>query len=302
MFSPEGYQALRNGIALVRRLDLGVLGVSGSDRLTWLQGLLTNDVAALPIGGTCEAAYLTPQGRMITDMRVTQFADRTLLEVPASLAAALQRKLDGLLFSEDAQIEDLSDSLTVVDFFGPDRPTPHPHVSATRYGRPSTTTFVASHAVNAVVSEWTATGVTETTLDTLDAVRVEAGVPKFLVDMGEHTIPLEAGLEQRAISFTKGCYVGQEVVIRVMHRGQGRVAKKLVGLLLGSPELSGLPIDVTVSGKVIGALSSAVWSPTLGQSVGLATLHRDYVQPGTKVDIAALVGLVTAEVATLPFL
>ena len=302
MFSPEGYQALRNGIALVRRLDLGVLGVSGSDRLTWLQGLLTNDVAALPIGGTCEAAYLTPQGRMITDMRVTQFADRTLLEVPASLAAALQSKLDGLLFSEDAQVEDLSDSLTVVDFFGPYRPTPHPHVSVTRYGRPSTTTFVASHAVNAVVSEWTATGVTETTLDTLDAVRVEAGVPKFLVDMGEHTIPLEAGLEQRAISFTKGCYVGQEVVIRVMHRGQGRVAKKLVGLLLGSPELSGLPIDVTVSGKVIGALSSAVWSPPLGQSVGLATLHRDYVQPGTKVDIAALVGLVTAEVATLPFL
>ncbi|HXG87228.1 MAG TPA: glycine cleavage T C-terminal barrel domain-containing protein [Vicinamibacterales bacterium] len=302
MFSSEGYQALRNGIALVRRVDLGVLGVNGRDRLTWLQGLLTNDVAALPIGGTCEAAYLTPQGRMITDMRVTQFANRTLLEVPASLAAALQRKLDGLLFSEDAQVEDLSDSLTVVDFFGPYRPTPHPHVSATRYGRPSTTTFVASHAVDAVVSEWTATGVTETTLDTLDAVRVEAGVPKFLVDMGEHTIPLEAGLEQRAISFTKGCYVGQEVVIRVMHRGQGRVAKKLVGLSLGSPELSRLPIDVTVAGKVIGALSSAVWSPTLGQSVGLATLQRDYVRPGTKVDIVAVAGIITAEVATLPFL
>ena len=74
-------------------------------------------------------------------------------------------------------------------------------------------------------------GAAETTLETLDVLRIEAGRPAFLIDMDEHTIPLEAGIEDRAISFTKGCYVGQEVIVRVMHRGQGRVAKKLVGLI-----------------------------------------------------------------------
>ena len=77
--------------------------VRGADRLTWLQGLLTNDVLALPVGGVCDAAYLTPQGRMIADMRVVNGPDGVLLDVPASLAASLRAKLDGLLFAEDAQ-------------------------------------------------------------------------------------------------------------------------------------------------------------------------------------------------------
>ena len=81
-------------------------------------------------------------------------------------------------------------------------------------------------------------GAAETTLETLDVLRVEAGRPAFLIDMDEHTIPLEAGIEDRAISFTKGCYVGQEVIVRVMHRGQGRVAKKLVGLLLATGRIA----------------------------------------------------------------
>src|SRR5687768_9603646 len=106
MFSPEGYRALTEAAGVVKRGDRGVLVVTGSDRLTWLQGLVTNDVAALPIGGICDAAYLTPQGRMISDMRVVNEAERTLLDVPATLAESLHNRLDGLLFSEDAQIVD----------------------------------------------------------------------------------------------------------------------------------------------------------------------------------------------------
>ncbi len=119
MFSYEGYQALRHGAGLVRRGDRALLAVTGPDRLSWLQGLLTNDVAALPVGGVCDAAYLTPQGRLITDLRVLHLDDRTLLDVPASLAAGLAAKLDGLLFSEDAQIADLSAQLTEIDLHGP---------------------------------------------------------------------------------------------------------------------------------------------------------------------------------------
>jgi folate-binding Fe-S cluster repair protein YgfZ len=97
------------------------LSVSGPDRLVWLQGLLTNDIAALRTGESRYAAYLTPQGRMISDMRVVQFDDRTLLEVPAVLAEALCAKLDSLLFAEDAQVSDLSASIAVVDVIGPMR-------------------------------------------------------------------------------------------------------------------------------------------------------------------------------------
>ena len=104
MFSPEGYRALTEHAAVVRRADRGVLAVTGADRLTWLQGLLTNDVLALPIGGVCDAAYLTPQGRMITDLRVFNLAGHVLLDVPASLAESLHQRLDALLFAEDAQI------------------------------------------------------------------------------------------------------------------------------------------------------------------------------------------------------
>src|SRR5262245_65814384 len=118
MFSLDGYRALRRGAGIVRRTDRGVLAVTGADRLTWLQGLLTNDVLALGIGGVCDAAYLTPQGRMIADLRAINLADRVLLDVPASLAASLRTKFDSLLFAEDAQVTDEPGSLAMIDVHG----------------------------------------------------------------------------------------------------------------------------------------------------------------------------------------
>src|ERR1044072_6400967 len=101
MFSLEGYQAAIGAGAVVRRLDRGVLSVTGADRAGWLQGLLTTDVLALKDGEGGYAAYLTPQGRMISDMNVVSRGDRMLLDVPGPLAAGLRDKLDGLIFSED---------------------------------------------------------------------------------------------------------------------------------------------------------------------------------------------------------
>jgi folate-binding protein YgfZ len=312
MFSTEGYQALCCGAGIVRRGDRGVLSVTGRDRLTWLQGLLTNDVAALRIGGACEAAYLTPQGRMITDMRVVHLAEQTLLDVPASLARQLTSKLDGLLFSEDAQIADVSATLSILDVHGPKAPTV---VHATRehdaglsaitsdspYGVAGFSLFVPANDTDAWVVRLSKAGGVPATLETLDVIRVEAGRPAFLVDMDEHTIPLEAGIEDRTISFTKGCYVGQEVIVRVMHRGQGRVAKKLVGLTLatdGSPKAG----DVIAAGdRVIGRVTSAVWSPTLDRSIALGYVHRDFIEVGTQVEVRAANGSLTATVSSLPF-
>jgi folate-binding protein YgfZ len=313
MFSPEGYQALRHDAGIIRRGDRGILAVTGSDRLAWLQGLLTNDVAALPVGGVCDAAYLTPQGRMITDLRVVNLADRTLLDVPASLAEGLRAKLDALIFAEDAQVANASNAIAIVDLHGPAAPVVRERAAArllrdanavvadVAFGVPGYSVFAATARVDGVVDALVAAGAKETTLATLDVLRVEAGRPAFLIDMDEHTLPLEAGIEDRAISFTKGCYVGQEVIVRVVHRGHGRVAKKLVGLRLAPGELPKAG-DVLLSGdRDIGRVTSAVWSPTLQCGIALGYVHRDFVEPATAVSVRTAAGPLGATISALPF-
>jgi folate-binding protein YgfZ len=313
MFSLDGYQALRHGAGVVTRGDRGVLAVAGADRQTWLQGLLTNDIVALPLGGVCDAAYLTPQGRMISDMRVVNLPDRTLLDVPGSLAEALRSRLDGLLFSEDAQIADESRQTSIIDLHGPrasaivdslgDDIAPHVTVIAdSPFGVSGFSLFVPVGATGRVVARMIDLGAAETTLETLDVLRVEAGRPAFLIDMDEHTIPLEAGIEDRAISFTKGCYVGQEVIVRVMHRGHGRVARKLVGLLLARAELPKRGDVVTAGNREVGIITSAVWSPMLERGIALGYARRDFTAVGTELHVRSSSGeLVAARVSSLPF-
>ena len=305
MFSPEGYRALTEHAAVVRRADRGVLAVTGADRLTWLQGLLTNDVLALPIGGVCDAAYLTPQGRMITDLRVFNLAGHVLLDVPASLAESLHQRLDALLFAEDAQIANRSSELLLVDVHGPQAPVIVDGAGMIRddaFDVPGFTAFVPPADVEVLVQNVTARGAVETNLETLDIVRIEAGRAAFLVDMDEHTIPLEAGLEDRAISFTKGCYVGQEVIVRITHRGGGRVARKLIGLRLSKGPLPTGGELISSNGKDVGRLTSAAWSPALEQGIALGYIHRDFTAPGTVVKLGTAPSQLSGEVTPLPFI
>jgi len=264
MFSLEGYQAVHASGGVVRRTDRRVLAVSGADRASWLQGLLTNDVASLAEGESRYAAYLTPQGRMITDMNVVSREGRLLLDVPASLAAGLRDRLDGLIFAEDAQVTDESGRLlvwTVID---------------------RQLTDLMGESLPAEFKS-----LPEIDLDTFEVIRIERGVPRFLADMDEDTLPLEAGIEDRAISFTKGCYVGQEIIVRVTTRGGGRVAKRLVRWH-ADDAASIVPLHdarIYASDKDIGRVTSAAFSPSLGKVVGLGYVHRNFVDPGTDVTI-----------------
>lgn len=305
MFSPDGYRALTEHAAVVRRGDRGVLVVTGSDRLSWLQGLLTNDVVALPMGGVCDAAYLTPQGRMITDLRVFNLSDGVWLDVPAPLAEALFTRLNALLFSEDAQITNRSSELSIVEVHGPHAPEMVAGLAMIRadaFDLPGFTAFVPAAAVAAFVDELTARGAPDTNLETLDIIRIEAGRPAFLVDMDEQTIPLEAGLEERAISFTKGCYVGQEVIVRVMQRGGGRVARKLVGLRLAKGTLPKGGEPISSGDKAIGRLTSAAWSPAVEVGIALGYVHRDFTEPGTEVNVGTPPAQLAGQVVALPFI
>jgi folate-binding protein YgfZ len=157
--------------------------------------------------------------------------------------------------------------------------------------------FVDTQRVGALKNALAAIGAVSLDRETADAIRIEAGVPLFHRDMDEETIPLEAGIERRAISFTKGCYVGQEVIIRVMHRGHGRVARKLVGLSLAGDRVPGSGTTIQSGDREIGRVTSATWSPALKRPIALGYVHRDFVEPGTEV----LAGGASAHVTALPF-
>ena len=282
MFSLESYRLVSAGGGVVRRHDRGVLAVSGADRASWLQGLLTNDVASLNTGESCYAAYLTPQGRMISDMHVFATGDRLLLDVPAPLAAGLRDKLDGLIFSEDAAVTNESERLLVWTVIGRDS-------FADVIGE----TLPAQHTGQPIID-----------FDTFEVIRIERGVPRFLVDMNEDTIPLEACIEDRAISFSKGCYVGQEVIVRVATRGGGRVARKLVrwvadpsAEIVPRPDAPIVSFDPSIqhppladdaphrAGKDVGRVTSAAFSPGVNRVLGLGYVHRDHAQRGTEVTV-----------------
>ena len=170
-------------------------------------------------------------------------------------------------------------------------------VRAADIGEPGFTVFVERPRAGAMVAALKAAGAAALDEQTAEAIRIEGGVPRFGADMDEETIPLEAGIEGRAISFTKGCYVGQEVIIRVMHRGHGRVARRLVGLLVDGEAPPPPGTAVRRDEKEIGQVTSSAWSPALERPIALGYVQRDFVEPGTIV----AVGDTGATISALPF-
>ena len=327
---PADTVAIREGAAIGAISRRSQIAVAGADRATYLQGLLTNDIQALKPGSGCYAAWLSAHGRMLTDMHVLQSDAMILLDVPAEQAAATIARLDQFLFSEDVRLESLEESMTSVWLHGPEaaavlgRVVPgsstadvvsgfsrtlsdwvnYEHHTATfdgtpvsvaridQLGVPGFCVFLARGSEERFTAAAVAHGARVVSPDAINAARIEAGYPVFGADMTDDTIPLEAGIEERAISFSKGCFVGQEVVIRVLHRGGGRVARRLVGLKLASPANPGS--KVSAGGKDIGVITSAAISPSLGP-IALGYVHRDFTAAGTNVEVdghgASVVGL-----------
>jgi folate-binding protein YgfZ len=159
--------------------------------------------------------------------------------------------------------------------------------------------YVEAARREALVAAVQGSGAVPVSGEAIEAARIESGYPVFGIDMNEDTIPLEAGIESRAISFTKGCYVGQEIIIRVLHRGGGRVARRLVGLRApdGPPQHG----DKIFSGeREVGFVTSASESPRLG-AIALGYVHRDFVAAGTTVEIDVDGQRRQATVNALPF-
>jgi folate-binding protein YgfZ len=321
------YAAARQHAALLPR-DRGLILVSGADRASYLQGLLTNDIAALRAGQGCYAAYLTAQGRMITDLYVYELGDVILLAVPRALKDSVLAKLDQFIFSEDVQLGDVSDTSAALALIGPEAADvaqqvtgidaaelqllpEHGNMRRMVNGQPVVVLrvsdtgelglefVVARDRAEHLARAFEASGAVPADPATADLLRIESGVPLFGRDMDEETIPLEAGIENRAISFTKGCYVGQEVIIRVLHRGHGRVARKLVGLVFDPEQDVPQPgVALYAADKEIGTLTSSAVSAALGRPIALGYVKRDFTPPGTRVLTA---DGAQADVVALPF-
>ena len=322
----DDYQAIREAAAIGAVAPRVQLAVAGNDRASYLQGLLTNDILALTAGTGCYAAWLTPQGRMLTDMHVLESGGMILLDVPAATATATMERLEQFIFTEDVRVGSMADVLRAVWVHGPaaaaalERVLEGAHglaawesyqhtqlelegepVSLARIdqlGVPGFCVFVERSREPKLMAALLASGARPVADEALQAARIEAGYPIYGIDMSDATIPLEAGIEGRAISFTKGCYVGQEIVIRVLHRGGGRVAKKLVGMRIagGRPERGA---KLFAGAKEIGEVTSAAESPTLG-TIALGYVHRDFVAAGTSVDVAVDGGRASATVTERP--
>jgi folate-binding protein YgfZ len=306
MTSQDDYAALREGAAIGAIAPRGQIAVAGPDRLTFLHGLLTNDTASLSAGQGCYAAWLTPQGRMLCDLHVLESGDMVLLDVPAAETDAIAARLEQFHFSEDVQISVLS-SLGVTWLHGPaasrvlgegyERWAQYQNARVELAGVavviaridqlavPGFVVFADRQHGDEITAALRAAGALNATAASLEAARLEAAYPLFGVDMTTDTIPLEAGIEDRAISMTKGCYVGQEVIIRVLHRGHGRVARKLV-LLHIEGDAPARGAKTFSDEREIGFVTSAAKSPRRG-TLALAYLHRDFVEPGTAVDVQA---------------
>lgn len=286
--------------------------LTGSDAGRFLHALLTNDIASIAPGSGCYAALLTPQGRMITDMDVLGFTAEQraahLLVVSSDVAAPLAARLDKSIFAEQVEVWDMTGMTAHFSVVGPRagavldavaEALGHAGVAAglidayqnaaltlgdnkgalvwrsDELGLPGFDVAVPVESGDVVRATLTA-GAAPLSAEARETLRIEAGRPKFHVDMTEETIPLEANLLDRAISTTKGCYVGQEVIIRVLHRGGGRVAKRLVTLRFERDVAAGATLHD--GEREVGRVTSAVWSPRDGAAIGLGYVHRDFAR------------------------
>jgi folate-binding protein YgfZ len=291
----------------IRRDDRGHLRLGGADRLPYLHGLLTNDVATMTPGSSRYAALLTAQGRMIADMFIHELGHMALIELDRTLSPAIREHLDRFVITEDVTVEDATAALVQFGVYGPSAEAltsvlpPDAVVarwSSADSGLAGIEVLVNAEAAADVERTLRAGGAERMDPGALEIARVEAGIPKFLVDMDQTTIPLEAGIEDRAISMSKGCYVGQEVIVRVLHRGGGRVAKKLVGLRAGSAVSRD---DRLWSGdREVGRITSAVHSPAFGP-IALGYVQRDFTDPGTKLAAKRNGTDITIVVTAVPF-
>lgn len=316
-------------------LDLGFRGrlcLIGADRVKFLHGQVTNDVSGLQTGQGCYAFLVSARGRVQSDLNIYRLPDELLLDFEPGLAAAVTQRLNQYIIADDVQIVDVAPHYGLFSVQGPaatavlkrlDLPVGQPAglmtfvsvqddtlgelyvVNQPRAGGAGFDLFVPEDSLGAVLDKLIpaakAVGGRACGWQALETARIETGIPRFGQDIDETNLAPEAGVTDRAISYSKGCYIGQEVIARI--RAYGQVTKELRGLRLAD-ELPALPAKgekLLRDGKEVGYVTSAIRSPRLQANIALGYVRRECNAIGSQIQLRGASGASDGLIVELPF-
>lgn len=318
-----GYRALCRGAGVRICAERIVIRMTGDDRVSFLHGMCSNDIRGLAPGALVAALFLTERAHLIADSVVWAAPDALLIETQRALWPAVREQLERFLVADDVEMEELDDR-TVIQLDGPLSAELLAAVfgesaagagpwrwleaggrarvaSVVRWGAPAFTIIAASAEAPAIAARLLDAGAGRETREVpeqaAEIVRVESGAAQIGVDTDARTLALEARMEP-AISFNKGCYVGQETVERATARGA--LKRRLMGLRIAGARVPVAGAQVMLEGKEVGHLTSPVDSPRFGV-IGLAILHHNAWAAGATVALRDSGGELDARVCDLPF-
>jgi len=326
------HAAMRESVGVLDLSFRSRLCVTGADRVRFLHGQVTNDVKRLQVGEGCYAALVTAKGRLESDMNIFCLADELLLDFEPGMSERVSRRLERYIVADDVQLVEVASSYGLLSVQGPQAedaarelglfqslPAERLHfgqltdstlgeiyiVNQPRLGTKGFDLFVPLETLAAIVRKLLAgvraSGGRACGWQAFEIARIEAGIPRFGADMGDANFPQECGIEAQAVSYTKGCYVGQEVLNRI--HTIGRVNRQLRGLRL-SDGLKELPVrgdKLFYQGKEVGWTTSALASPTLNANIALAYVRAQANHIGTELMLQTSQGQSPARIVPTPF-
>jgi aminomethyltransferase len=322
------YHAVRQGVGLCDLSHRGLVRVTGSERQRFLHAMVSNDTASLCPGEGRYATLLTHKGRLVADFVVYAKHDAYLLDMEPHAVRPFIEAIERFVISEDVTFHDDSAAWGLLSLQGPQTAcllalaleqqvpelAPYAHTSCAlaeqevqliRRSHTGELGYQLLAPLEALPALWPvlwrhakACDGHAVGLEVMEVLRIEAGIPLYGRDMTDETMPIEANLEH-AISYTKGCYIGQEVIARLEARGH--VNRKLVGLLLTGAELPASGATIVATDREVGWITSATYSPARRQNIALGYVRREFWAPGTALEIAAPQATIGATVVALPF-
>jgi folate-binding protein YgfZ len=325
------YEAVRaGGAGLIDLSSRGRVRVSGTEAVPFLNGLITNDMKTLAEYHWMPAAFPNVQGRLIASVRVVRLKDEGtgkndsptfLLDTETATHAAVLKNIERFTLAGDFHVTDITDQTALISVQGskavdtvravlgdaaaslePNELCAANEVTVIRASHTGEIGFDLMVNAKQATKLWEglqAAGAQPVGYEALEILRIEAGLPRYGVDMDETNVVTETGLDD-AVSYTKGCYVGQEIIARIKYRGH--VAKRLSGLLFDEGEKAEAGATITsADGKEIGRITSVAYSPQLRRTIALGYLKFDYLAAGTVVKVIGGDAERSAQVVELPF-
>lgn len=323
------HRAVRQSVGLADLSHRGKLRVTGEDRVKWLQSVISNDILPLQPGQGRYSSLLTHKGKMLTYFRVYMQPDAVMIEDAGEIGEATYQALRKfLLYGTKAKMENCAETWGLLLISGPKAVSvikaafgadvgdlkPISFISATIAGQTAIIsrteeTGEQDYAIlipaEGLTTAWERVmeagaphGIKPVGSQALEALRIEAGIPKAGPELNEEIVPPEANLESKAFSLTKGCYPGQEVVARM--DTYGNVRRRLVGLVFKESTVPPKGSKLFSGDREIGWISSAVRSPQVGQVIALGFPLRDFSKPGTEVTVDIVGKRLPATVQDLP--